>query len=68
MHNSVPEILKDYVERGLPSRRTVSWGHPNFKPAFWPEDIMPWSTVSNIAHPQKCPPPGGLRMVDVTKG
>ena len=62
MNTSVPEFLKDYVKRRLPKQWTVSRGNPDFKPAFWADDIMDWSTLSNIAHQQKCPPPGGLKI------
>ena len=44
---------RDIVERGGKLVSKISWGHPMFEPSFWPNNIAPWSKVTNIAHPQK---------------
>ena len=50
MRNWVPgQIMQDVMEtRGI-SLGQVQWGNPDSEPSFWPNELMHWSWVKNIA-------------------
>ena len=52
-----PEIPKDFIEQGLPSKTHVSWGNPKFHPRFWPDELWP----------QKHKRPYNVSLVDTLK-
>ena len=43
-----PQILKCIVEDGRESKPFISWGKEFCRPSFWPEDLVPWSEMTNI--------------------
>ena len=49
----LPELKKDLVENGSKPVNRIIWGDEKFHPKCWADDIVPWSKVSNICHPQK---------------
>ena len=49
----LPELKKDLVENGSRPVNRIVWGDENFHPKCWADDIVEWSKVSNLAHPQK---------------
>ena len=49
----LPELKKDLVENGSKPVNRIIWGDENFHPKCWADEIVEWSKVSNLAHPQK---------------
>ena len=49
----LPELKKDLVENGSRPVNRIVWGDENFHPKCWADEIVEWSKVSNLAHPQK---------------
>ena len=49
----LPELKKDLVENGSRPVSRIVWGDENFHPKCWADEMVEWSKVSNLAHPQK---------------
>ena len=46
------ELPKDFIEQGKAPKATIPWGHPDYQPRCWPEEMWPWHLVGNLRHSQ----------------